>query len=69
MLSPENLLDIKPDWSVLTSDGKTVLIRLAIQPDATLYVTLSKDIGRQFLIYFFIFIRFWDACNDTFFLS
>ena len=52
MLSPVNLLDIKPDWSRSIIVGNTVLILLAIHPEAILYVTFNKEIGRQFLIYF-----------------
>ena len=33
-------------------EGKTFLMRLAIQPEPILYVIFSKEIGRQFLMYF-----------------
>ena len=42
---------IKPFWFSWITLLKTDLILLAITPDKILYVTLSRDMGRQFLRY------------------
>ena len=54
MLSPVDLSAIKPDWSKPIIDCRTFLILLAIQHEAILYETLSKDIGLQFFYIFFL---------------
>ena len=59
MLSPVNLSAINPAWSVSIILGKTFLIRLAIVPDAILYVIFNNEMGLQFL-YIFCSYFLWE---------
>ena len=52
MLSPGNLFAINPVWSALIIVGRTLFILEAITPEAILYETFKREIGRQFFISF-----------------
>ena len=60
---------IKPVWSLFIMLSNTVLILLAIIPDASLYTVSRRVNGLQFLKKNLWFIVFWDASNNALFLS
>ena len=48
ILSPINLLAMKPVWSSLIKVGRTTFKRLAIHADPILYTTFRTEIGLHF---------------------